>query len=83
MNRKISELKGISERVLTVLNMYEMVNMDDFVAILKSKDVNNNMRQLKHRGYINVKRDNNLKLVSITEKGLKRLEEIPNDFHYL
>lgn len=83
MNRKISELKGISERVLTVLNMYEMVNMDDFAAILKSKDVNNNMRQLKHRGYINVKRDNNLKLVSITEKGLKRLEEIPNDFHYL
>lgn len=91
MNRKISDLKGISERVLTVLSLYEYVNINDFRAVLKSvntgnkskpRDISNNIRQLKHRGYINVKKDDNIKLLSITDKGLKRLENIYNDLQY-
>jgi DNA-binding MarR family transcriptional regulator len=83
MNRKISDLKGISERVLTVLNLYELVNIQDFAAVLKNNDVSNNIRQLKYRGYINLKKDEGLKLLSITEKGLKRLETMPNDMHHI
>ena len=111
MNSKISELEGVSEKVLTVLNLYEIVNIDDFTAILKATDkktkedksddkkvnghknkkyksehkeyVSNNIRQLKYRGYINLKKDDNLKLLSITEKGLKRLEGMSNDYHHV
>ena len=80
MVKNIADIKGTTERLVTCIGAFTIVNQADLVAIMPGKDVGNNIRQLKHNGIVETKNIDGMKLIYLTEKGQKKLEKYGNYF---
>lgn len=78
MERKMSDIERTTERLLTSIGTFSIVNQSDLRAVLPDKDISNNIRQLKYKGLVNAKNIRGMRLLYLTDEGQERLTKYQN-----
>ena len=81
MKQKISDLQGITEKIIECVGCFGVVNQADLKAVLPGIDmskISNNVRQLKAKGFIDAQEVYGMRLLSLTDKGDKKQERYNN-----
>lgn len=82
MKQRISELNGISERIIECVGCFGLVNQADLKAVLpdvSEAKISNNVRQLKSKGFIETYDVYDARLLSLTDKGDKKQDKYNNN----